>query len=598
MAHTPIAILLFLTTSMGLAAEKGPEEILQLLEQWQIEEALVQTEELLWNHPDEPSIWLLAAQVQHHRGEHLSALSFLQALKDQGEQVDPSLWQYVKAGAQIQTHATNLETTHFRLRYLNKDEIVARLAADMLEPMYQKMGKAFSFSPAEQGEKIVVEIFPSARFLAEATGLTIEEITTSGTVAVCKFHRIMITSPLAAANGYDWADTLAHEFVHLVVAKKSKNTIPIWLHEGLAKYYESVWKGQEGLDLNATSETLLAEALKKNKLISFAAMHPSMAKLPSQEDAALAFAEVFTVIQFFREKYGAAMIPQMLSDLAQGISLEQVFLNLFGMPMAQVEKNWKQWLRQQKLKVTPGLKPRRIVLTNQETLTPAETSLENINDQKVHNFARLGEMLQLRGHVEEAIIEYQKAKALAGRRYPTLSLQLARAYIAIQRQPEALKVLEELLEHDPDDTDAQVLAGRLYFLAGNFAQAQKHLEQVLYHNPFHPEVHQILASIYEHQGNAEKTKTERHDLELCQKMRPTRTYEVAPMAKKDAMVSLVARLWGTAKVSDHEQLAIPMWHYPVIKGSLSLEVINRRGIRKTATLEVQAGDNKVWRIAE
>ena len=49
----------------------------------------------------------------------------------------------------------------------------------------------------EQGEKIVVEIYPQAQGLAGATGLTLEEIQTTGTIALCKFHRLMLTSALA-----------------------------------------------------------------------------------------------------------------------------------------------------------------------------------------------------------------------------------------------------------------------------------------------------------------------------------------------------------------------------------------------------------------
>src|SRR5690606_21850179 len=134
-----------------------------------------------------------------------------------------------------------------------------------------------------------------ARGLANVSTLTVQEIETSGTIALCKFNRLMVTSPKALARGYSWLDTLAHELIHLVISEKSKNTVPIWLHEGLAKYSESLWRdGVPGLALDPASENLLASAVKKNDLVTFEQMHPSMAKLPSQEKTALAFAEVFT----------------------------------------------------------------------------------------------------------------------------------------------------------------------------------------------------------------------------------------------------------------------------------------------------------------
>ena len=53
--------------------------------------------------------------------------------------------------------------------------------------------------------------------LAAVSTLTEEEIRTSGTVAVCKFGKLMMLSPKALLKGYDWLDTAAHEYTHLVL---------------------------------------------------------------------------------------------------------------------------------------------------------------------------------------------------------------------------------------------------------------------------------------------------------------------------------------------------------------------------------------------
>ena len=55
-------------------------------------------------------------------------------------------------------------------------------------------------------------------------------------------------------------------------------------------------------------EHLLAKALRAGKLITFEAMHPSMAKLPSAEDATLAFAEVATAIAYLHARGGMAAL--------------------------------------------------------------------------------------------------------------------------------------------------------------------------------------------------------------------------------------------------------------------------------------------------
>ena len=92
----------------------------------------------------------------------------------------------------------------------------------------------------------------------------------------------MLTSPRGLARGYGWRDTIAHEFVHYFVTKVSKNTVPIWLHEGIAKFQETRWRDAPGHKLDPPQEDLLARSLKKDQLITFEQMHPSMALLPSQ----------------------------------------------------------------------------------------------------------------------------------------------------------------------------------------------------------------------------------------------------------------------------------------------------------------------------
>ena len=48
----------------------------------------------------------------------------------------------------------------------------------------------------------------------------------------------MAVTPRALLRGYPWRDTLAHEYVHLVISRLSHNRVPVWLHEGLAEHVQ------------------------------------------------------------------------------------------------------------------------------------------------------------------------------------------------------------------------------------------------------------------------------------------------------------------------------------------------------------------------
>ena len=69
------------------------------------------------------------------------------------------------------------------------------------------------------------------------------------------------------------------QYVHYVIMKKTFNRVPIWLHEGIAKYEESRWQENITPKLPVSLESLMAEAVEKDYFITFEQMHPSLAKL-------------------------------------------------------------------------------------------------------------------------------------------------------------------------------------------------------------------------------------------------------------------------------------------------------------------------------
>src|SRR4029078_8813791 len=127
--------------------------------------------------------------------------------------------------------------------------------------------------------------------------------------------KLMVTSPKGVVRGYDWLDTLAHEYVHFVVGHASQNTVPIWMHEGLAKYLESRWRGPAGGAMTPSTLALLGSRVRKNQLVPFEKMHPSMALLPTAEDAATAFAEVVFAIDYLHRTLGLEGLRTLLGAL-------------------------------------------------------------------------------------------------------------------------------------------------------------------------------------------------------------------------------------------------------------------------------------------
>ena len=559
-------LLLPLLVTLGTqayASDSGFEE----LDAWQLESALSLAQEALKEDRDDPKALWLAARVQNARGHHLEALSILKNIEGIGE-----AYRTLIAGPSHYTSDSYLlESPHFKIRFRDKDEIVAYYAQEVLEQTYRRIGEGLEFFPSEGTEKIAVEIYPDARGLARATGLTIRQIETSGTIAVCKYHRLMIISPLAAANGYSWADTLAHEFIHLVISKKSRNKVPIWLHEGIAKYYESSWRTKPGQALSASSEKLLEKAVRDGGLITFEQMHPSMAKLPSQESAALAFAEVFTMIEFLNLRYGAGRLPKLLEHLSKSESLDSSLKVIYGAPLLTLEKQWKAYLKKRKYKRSPRDKVKKVTLVDQEAEQNEDRPLEEINDPEIQKFARLGELLETRGHVLAAKREYQRAWERSDASYATLNYRYARLLLEDENTTTAQRVLDAALQRYPEDGDSRLLAGRLALKREAFPDARKHYEFVLHQNPFNPEVHQAFATLAAINDDKDGLERSRHFYNLASKPRPRRPDELPTKDIGSTGVHLVTDDWGRVEIVGVGTFQTPRMSIPLAPGVYQIQ---------------------------
>jgi tetratricopeptide (TPR) repeat protein len=575
-------------------AAAATQEIDRALHAWQLEDALARVQTALADAPGDAGVQRAAAEVLHQRGAHLQALALLPQASGsrRTHAAAEDLRAVLEASASFAPAFMYRDTAHFRIAYLDKDEVLATYAEAVLEAAYRRIGADLQFLPAERGEKIVVEIYPDAQGLAGATGLTVKEIETSGTIAVCKFHRLMITSPLATLEGYAWADTLAHEFTHLLVSKKSRNTIPIWLHEGIAKYFESRWRGAAGLALNPFGENLLRDAVKTNQFITLSQMHPSMALLPSQDDAALAFAEVFTLVQYIDQRFGTAAIARILQRCGEGVPLDTALSEVLHLTPPALEKAWKKSLLQRHFVDHPDAVPQRIRLRETQEGAPQKKPAETAQSLALHHAARLGELLQLRGHKQAASMAYTRALALGGSRSPTLVVSASRALVDLQHNDAALSLLRPLLRQQPYHTDANLLAGRLSFMQKDYAAAQSYFEAIRLTNPYNPELHMALQALYGRRGDTAAAHLEAHLLQLCQKARPVRHDSAYEAPTGEATVSVTSLPWGTVTL-DGQPLQTPAWDTPVTAGTHLLAGHAADGHAITLKLSVGPGGHAV-----
>lgn len=482
----------------------------QALADWQLDEAASLAASLEKELPDVPPVQAVLGAVRFHEGDYEAAVRLLRRAAENGDA--PALLSLAESTLEETKGFVSSSSEHFIVRSPpGKDEVLHPIALWALEDAYMNLSAAFDYRPRH---KIVVDVLHDAKGLASVSTLTVKEIETSGTIALCKFNRLMITSPKALARGYSWLDTLSHELVHLIVSEKSHNTVPVWLHEGLAKYNESRWRGAPGLALDPASENLLAGGVKKNKLITFEQMHPSMAKLPSQEDAALAFAEVFTVIEYVEnevgKKDGKRSANVLLEALRDGLSMDEALSRATGSDLDGLQRAWRKYLARRPFKIVPGAEPKRLTFvkdarkgTGAVEEQEDEAALDEASSRAGRQFVRLGNLLREKRRLKAASIEYEKAVKQVGARSPVLHNRLAGVYLELGQLDSARRVLGDVVTAFPDDPQTHVLLGRVAFRAKDWATARKHYERATWEAPFNPEIHVALLKI------AEETKDDR-----------------------------------------------------------------------------------------
>ena len=143
-----------------------------------------------------------------------------------------------------------------------------------------------------------------------------------------------------------------------MVSALSRDQAPVWLQEGLAKFLERRWREPPSAALPPVMQHLLAKALATGKLISFDRMHPSMAKLPTAEDASLAFAEVVTAVASLHAQAGHGRAAHgHQRRCATALDARTAVARAAGGSWPDFEKGWKAFMAAQKYQTFPGMEP-------------------------------------------------------------------------------------------------------------------------------------------------------------------------------------------------------------------------------------------------
>jgi len=482
-----------------------------LLDAWHFGQADVALEALRKAAPTAPEVTYLDGYNKFMRGDYdgaAHALSTAAQVANASPDVKMLAELAKEARDAVKDHKEE-RTPHIIIRYPAEDAVLVPYARDTLEAAYQALHDDLGF---DAEIPIRVEFYRSPADLASVSSLSQAEVARTGTIALCKWARLMVTTPRALAYGYPWLDSINHELVHYAVSTLTGDRAPVWLQEGLAKFLERRWREPAGGRIPPAMEHLLSKALRSGKLIPFDAMHPSMAKLPSAEDATLAFAEVANAIAYLHSKGGMPALRDAIKRVAAGEDARAAVAAAAGGSWPEFERGWRAFMTAQHYKTFPAIdiptthirKPGAIASGRKPSEEDALSGTLKASAPFKH--LRLGNMLLQRDRPRAAVAEYEKgAKAVATGGRATrgdpssawvFPVKLGRTYLALGEPDRALKALAPVQALYPDLPWPSLIAGEALVAKGAAAESLAPLRASLATNPFDPRVHCALANAY------------------------------------------------------------------------------------------------------
>jgi Flp pilus assembly protein TadD len=486
----------------------SPSSIDALLDAWRFRDAATALAALQRAAPNAPETAYLSGYQKFLTGDYDGAVRAL-ATAAQAAPSNPeirSLAELAGAARDAVKDYREERSAHVIIRYAPEDAVLMPYARDTLEAAYAALHEDLGFEPELP---IRVEFYRSPSDLAAVSSLSVAEVARTGTIALCKWARLMVTTPRALAYGYPWLDSINHELVHYAVSTLTGDRAPVWLQEGLAKFLERRWREPPGGRIAPPMEHLLAKALRANRLISFEAMHPSMAKLPSAEDATLAFAEVENAVAYLWSKGGMPALRDAIKRVAAGEDARQAVAAAAGGGWPEFERGWRAFMTAQHYRTFPAIDIPTTHVRKANAIAsgrkPAEEDAlsSTLRAGAPYRYLRLGNMLLGRERPRAAAAEYEKgAKAVGAgvRGDPSASwvfpVKLGRTYLALGEPDRALKALAPVRAVYPDLPWPSLIAGEAQLALGDAPGAVISLRASLATNPFDPRVHCALAAAY------------------------------------------------------------------------------------------------------
>ncbi len=223
---------------------------------------------------------------------------------------------------------------HFTIHYYPEDQKSVSKTAQILNEAYGELSAYFNFHPVDE---IEVYLVSSTDHFKSYFGQSYHDKFQG--VAFLEHNMIVIKTPsLLPLGSIDYEKVIAHELCHLFLSDfAGADTIPRWLHEGIAMYLEPIWYW------GGFRQIVLPRAYLADRLIPLCALCDSFP--PDENLMQTAYVQSRDFTAYLMNRYGKKKLLLLLKRLKDTGDVNGSLILTYGEGLDGLEADWKLELK-------------------------------------------------------------------------------------------------------------------------------------------------------------------------------------------------------------------------------------------------------------
>lgn len=321
-----------------------------------------------------------------------------------------------------------------------------------------------------------VVFVPDQAALAALARVPLDAVKKTGTTGTHVLGRIVLLSPSAFPNGYDWSRVLCHEMVHTLLDARVRGKLPHFLDEGIATYLEEWGLHGRPKRLSTSQVALLFMATNDGLFLEREALGQPYWQMADALGPRIAFLQTLFWVRVLVQRGGTDAIPQLVKAVAEGQPWSEAVQTLTGISVnamfAWAKGRWTNVGDRDGLDALLYQQfPERLDSRDRKRL---EQSRKDV---------LMGDLLWGRGRPKAALEMYTQATE-ALQHTPDLAWRLVRLLLEMQRPEQAEKLAERAVQLFPDDARVLYLNALLRKNKGEKVEAARLARRAWLVNPF------------------------------------------------------------------------------------------------------------------